>query len=54
MWLPVHLMCGVTTNIVTSVEISAGYANAHGYFKPLVEATVGNGFTLKEVSADKA
>jgi transposase len=54
MWLKIHLMCGVKTNIVTSVEISDGYANDHGYFKPLLEATAANGFTLKEVSADKA
>lgn len=54
MWIKVHLMCGVKTNIVTSVEISDGYANDHGFFKPLVEATAANGFTLKEVSADKA
>src|SRR5262249_38939665 len=54
MWLKVHLMCGVKTNIVTSVEISDGYANDHGYFKPLVDAAAANGFTLKEVSADKA
>lgn len=54
MWIKVHLMCGVKTNIVTSVEISDGYANDHGYFKPLVEKTATNGFTLKEVSADKA
>lgn len=54
MWLKAHVMCGVKTNIVTSVEISDGYANDHGYFKPLMEAAAGNGFTLKEVSADKA
>ncbi len=54
MWIKVHLMCGVKTNIVTSVEISDGYSNDHGYFKPLVEQTAANGFTLKEVSADKA
>jgi hypothetical protein len=54
MWLKVHLMCGVKTNIVTSVEISDGYANDDGFFKPLVEAAAANGFTLKEVSADKA
>ena len=54
MWIKVHLMCGTKTNIVTSVEISDGYANDHGYFKPLVEKTAENGFTLKEVSADKA
>lgn len=54
MWLKAHVMCGVKTNIITSVEISDGYANDHGYFKPLLEAAAANGFTLKEVSADKA
>lgn len=54
MWIKVHLMCGVKTNIVTSVEVSDGYANDHGFFKPLVEKAAENGFTLKEVSADKA
>ena len=46
MWLKVHLMCGTKTNIVTSVEISDGYANDHGFFKPLLEATAANGFTM--------
>src|SRR5712692_10426029 len=54
MWIKVRLMCGVKTNIVTSVEISDGYANDHGYFKPLVEQTAASGFKLAEVSADKA
>ncbi|HEY2972035.1 MAG TPA: transposase [Pyrinomonadaceae bacterium] len=54
MWIKVHLMCGVKTNIVTSVEVSDGYSNDHGYFKPLVETTAGNGFKMAEVSADKA
>lgn len=54
MWIKVHLMCGVKTNVVTSVEISDGYSNDHGYFKPLLETAAANGFTLKEVSADKA
>src|SRR5688500_14389207 len=54
MWLKAHVMCGVKTNIITSVEISDGYANDHGYFKPLLEAAAANGFSLKEVSADKA
>ena len=54
MWIKVHLMCGVKTNVVTSVEISDGYSNDHGYFKPLIEAAAANGFTLKEISADKA
>jgi transposase len=54
MWIKVHLMCGVKTNIVTSVEISDGYANDYNYYKPLLETTAGNGFKMKEVSADKA
>jgi transposase len=54
MWIKVHLMCGVKTNIVTSVEISDGYANDYNYFKPLVETTAANGFQMSEVSADKA
>jgi transposase len=54
MWLKVHLMCGVTTNIVTSVEISDGYANDYHFYKSLLNKTGENGFKLKEVSADKA
>jgi transposase len=52
-WLKLHLMTGVTTNIVTSVEISGRHANDSPYFKPLVKATAKN-FKLREVSADKA
>ena len=53
-WVKVHLMCGVKTNIVTSVEISKAHANDYNYFKPLVDKTAQSGFTMKEVSADKA
>jgi transposase len=53
MWLKIHLMCGVKTNIVTSVEISDGYAHDYPYFKGLVDRTADAGFTMKEVSADK-
>jgi transposase len=52
-WLKLHLMCGVKTNIVTSVEVSGGYSNDYPYFKPLVEKTAQSGFTMKEISADK-
>ena len=41
------------TNIVTSVEISDGYAHDYTYFKGLVDKTAKSGFTMKEVSADK-
>jgi hypothetical protein len=53
MWLKLHLMCGVKTNIVTSVEVSDGYAHDYSYFKGLVDRTADAGFNMKEVSADK-
>jgi transposase len=46
-------MCGVTTNVITAVEVSDSHANDHPFFKPLVEATRQN-FNMNEVSADKA
>jgi transposase len=52
-WLKVHLMCGVKTNIVTSVEVSDAHANDSPYLKPLLETMSSNGFQVKEVSADK-
>jgi transposase len=52
-WVKAHLMCGVKTNIVTSVEISDAHAGDSPYFKPLVETTSRN-FVMQEVSADKA
>ena len=54
MWLKLHLICGVKTNIVTSVEVSDGYANDYHYYKGLVDETKQAGFGMKEVSADKA
>ena len=52
-WLKLHLMCGTKTNIVTSVEVSDGYSHDYHHFKPLVDHTARQGFTLKEISADK-
>src|ERR1043165_491693 len=52
-WVKVHLMCGVKTNVVTSVEITNQFAGDSPYFKPLVETTA-QGFVMNEVSADKA
>lgn len=51
-WIKLHLMTGVRTNIVTSVEVSRRYANDSPYFKPLLEKTARN-FQMREVSADK-
>jgi transposase len=53
-WMKLHAMVGTKTNVVTSVEISAGFANDSPYFKGLVDETVNNGFKVEEVSADKA
>jgi transposase len=52
-WVKVHLMCGVQTHIVTSVDVSGWAANDTTYFVPLVEETAKN-FQISEVSADKA
>ncbi|HEX8458986.1 MAG TPA: transposase [Pyrinomonadaceae bacterium] len=52
-WLKCHLMCGVTTNIVTSVEVTGSNVGDSPQYAPLVEQTAKN-FVMNEVSADKA
>jgi transposase len=52
-WIKVHLMCGVKTNIVTSVEISGAHVHDTNMFAPLVNNTA-KYFDIEEVSADKA
>jgi hypothetical protein len=52
-WIKLHLMCGVTTNIVTSCIVTDKHAGDSPKFKPLVNATAEN-FVMNEVSADKA
>jgi transposase len=52
-WVKVHLMCGVNTKIVTSVDISGWTAHDTTYFVPLLERTAEH-FGVREVSADKA
>ena len=46
-------MCGVKTNVVTSIEITESVRNDSTQFDSLVKRTAEN-FTLREVSADKA
>src|SRR5713226_3745827 len=53
-WIKLHLMCGTSTHIVTSVEVSRAYQHDSPFFKPLVEQTAQSGFEMKEVAADKA
>lgn len=52
-WIKVHIMTGVRTNIITSVEVTHAHAGDSPYFRPLVETTSQN-FQIGEVSADKA
>jgi hypothetical protein len=52
-WVKVHLMCGVKTNVVTSVKITDRYSADSPQFKQLVDDTAKN-FVMQEVSADKA
>lgn len=52
-WIKVHLMCGVTTNVVTAVKVTDNHAGDCPQFQGLVDTTAQN-FTMDEVSADKA
>jgi transposase len=52
-WIKMHLMCGTSTHIVTSVELSRAKAHDSPYYKPLVDATAKSGFNMQEISADK-
>jgi len=52
-WVKMHLMCGVKTHVVTSVEISRATANDSPFYKPLLESTAKAGFKMQEISADK-
>jgi transposase len=52
-WVKVHLMCGVRTNVVTSVEIRDRHAADTKSLPYLVDMTAEN-FVVREVSADKA
>jgi transposase len=52
-WMKAHIMCGVKTNIVTSVEITDAHGGDSPRFRPLVETTA-KGFPIQSVAADKA
>lgn len=52
-WLKAHLMCGVKTNIVTSVIITDSKGGECPLLKCMLEETAEN-FDINEVSADKA
>ena len=52
-WVKTHLMCGIKTHVVTSVEATAFESADAPQFAPLVNATAKT-FGINEVSADKA
>ena len=52
-WVKAHVMCGVTTNIVTAAEVAVARGNDAPYLAPFVQTTAQH-FTIDEVSADKA
>jgi len=47
-----HAVCGVKTNIITSVEITEGYVNDQTQFIPLANNTARN-FKIRDFCADK-
>jgi transposase len=53
-WVKTHIACGVKTNVVTAVRILDKDSADSPQFTPLVKETAGGGFTVEEVSADKA
>jgi transposase len=53
-WIKCHMACGVKTNVVAGVEITDGNEADSPEFVALLEKIVNSGFTIDEVSADKA
>jgi len=51
-WVKAHLMCGVKTNIVTSVEVTGPDDHDFPYLPPLLKTTAKK-LSVAEVSADK-
>lgn len=51
-WLKVHAMCGVRTNVITSVEITEKESGDAAHLPALLARTAKR-FTVSEVSADK-
>jgi transposase len=51
-WVKAHLMCGVTTNVVTSVEVTNRRANDSPHLPALLKATTKR-FGVKTVAADR-
>jgi transposase len=51
-YVKAHVMCGVRTNVISSIEVTPGTVSDYNMFPALVESTAKR-FQMKEVSADK-
>jgi transposase len=51
-WVKCHAMAGVTTHVITSVEVTPGHVNDCPILPQLVYSTAKNGWHVAEVSAD--
>ncbi|MEO2088501.1 MAG: transposase [Gemmataceae bacterium] len=52
-WVKAHVMTGTKTNVITAAIVDTPTAGDAPFFGPLLERTVGNGFNVKTVCADK-
>ena len=53
-WLKAHICIGTKTNVITSVVIGDEHSADSPQFIPLVKDTHDKGFSMREISADKA
>jgi transposase len=53
-WVKAHAMVGAKTNVITACVIDGPTAGDSPQFRPMLEATAANGFTIGDVCADKA
>jgi len=53
-WVKLHICTGVKTNIICSAEVTHKDGADTVQFKPLVQQVADNGFSIDEISADKA
>ena len=53
-WIKAHICSGVSTHIITSIEVLPENSGDSPQFIPLAEKTHNAGFTIDEMSADKA
>ncbi len=51
-YVKAHVMVGVKTNVITSVEVTPGYINDYPLLKPLLKSTTAR-FNVAKLSADK-